>query len=93
MFLSKPIAFALEVFYTTFVCCFYTYVAMTFIHFKPFSLGFHPPLEITQLSMGTLLIFLIIFTIKSIGLLADMLAGEKPVEQPVSYTYDHRRCR
>ncbi len=83
--IPKLISLVLDITYGTFIIFFYTYIAMTFIHVNPFSLGFHPPTDLAFLSFILVVVATSTTFIKSLGLISDMVNAE--LAQTRSKTY------
>jgi len=61
--------FLAETLYTAVMTFFCVYVAMTVLQFRPFALGFHPPVQTGPLSIMAALIVLFVITVKILYLM------------------------
>jgi hypothetical protein len=86
----KLITFITESLYGTFVCFFYYYLAATFVGFKPFALGFHPPMDFDKLSSVLIIIYACVAAFKAFTFIFDYMNSEQKPTQRISYIPSRR---
>lgn len=75
--LDKFANYILETLYTTLTAFFYYYIFQTLIAFRPFSFGFHPPINTYELSTALVALFGIVAFVKSLGLISFWVNSER----------------